>query len=133
MASSADSTQEQKNAHYRAVFQAYVQAINARRVEAILSLFAEDAELRDPVGSRRRVKGMSDLQTFYTEICARGMRMSIDGHISGSKGNAACAPIRVDLKTSITHVISVAQFDDEGLITRYDAHWGIGDIEYLEG
>lgn len=125
----AQSTQAERNAHYRAVLTSYTQAVTARDVEAILSLFARDATLEDPVGAGRPVIGMNALRDFYTNVCSRGLTLRIDGHISCARAKVACAPIRIDADTSITHAISVAHFDEQGLITRYDAHWGPGDVE----
>lgn len=131
MTRSAISTQADRNAHYRAVLTAYTEAVTARDVEAVLRLFAKDATLEDPVGSGRRFVGTEELREFYTDVTARGLTLRIDGHISCAKANVACAPIRVDAESSVTHAISVAQFDDEGLMTRYDAHWGPGDIDRI--
>ncbi|MHA4837962.1 nuclear transport factor 2 family protein [Sphingopyxis sp. MSC1_008] len=132
MTSPALTTQAEKNAHYRAVLATYVQLVTAREVEAILLLFASDAILEDPVGAGRPVIGVEALRDFYTKICDRGLTLQIDGHISCARANVACAPIRIDVDTSITRAISVAYFDEQGLITRYDAHWGPGDIERLD-
>lgn len=129
MALSSLSSQEEKNAHYRAALTAYTDAISTRNPEAILRLFAGNAILEDPVGSGRIVDGMDALRPYYTRACGRDIKMRIAGHISCSKGNAACAPIQVDVDGSVIHDISVVRFDDEGLIIRYDAYWGPGDIE----
>ncbi|MGN6821045.1 MAG: nuclear transport factor 2 family protein [Sphingomonas sp.] len=122
------SSQEDRNAHYRAALTAYTEAISARDPERVLSLFAKDAVLEDPVGSGRIVVGIEALRPYFTRACQRDIAMRISGHISCSKGNAACAPIRVDVDGSVIHDISVAQFDQDGLIVRYDAYWGPGDI-----
>ena len=129
MALTTLSTQDEKNAHYRAALIEYTAAISARDPDAVLRLFAEDAFLEDPIGSGRTLRGTEALRDFFTRACRRDIKMRIDGHIAGSKGNAACAPIRVDVDGSVIHDISVARFDDRGLIIRYEAHWGPGDIE----
>ncbi len=82
------------------------QAVTTRDVEAILSLFASDAILEDPVGAGRPVIGMDALRDFYTSICGRGLTLRIDGHISCARANVACAPIRIDADTSITRAVS---------------------------
>jgi enoyl-CoA hydratase len=125
----ASATQADKNEHYRAVLTAYTEFVTAGDVEAVLGLFAADATVEDPVGSGRLVAGTDELRAFYTEICRRGMTLRIDGHIACSRANVACAPIRIDVDSSVTRDISVVQFDDAGRIVRYDAHWGPGDVE----
>jgi steroid delta-isomerase len=129
MALTPSSSQEKRNAHYRAALTAYTDAITARDPERVLALFATNAVLEDPVGSGRIVTGIDALRPYFTRACGRDIAMRIAGHISCSKGNAACAPIRVDVDGSVIHDISVARFDDDGLIIRYDAFWGPGDIE----
>lgn len=126
---SSSSTQEEINAHYRAALTAYTDAFTARDPEAILKLFAPGASLEDPVGSGRFVSGIDALRPYFIRACGRDIKMRIDGHISCSKGDAACAPIRVDVDGSVIHAISVARFDQEGLIIRYEAYWGPGDLE----
>jgi steroid Delta-isomerase len=129
MAISPASTQEEKNAHYRAVLNTYVEAVSRKDPEAVLALYSIDAELEDPVGSGRCLRGKESLRPFYERVCRRNLRMTINGHISGAKSNVAAAPIRVEVGPTKMSAISVAWFNDEGLITRYHAFWGPGDIE----
>lgn len=129
MTLSTSSTQQEKNAHYRQMISDYTRAITAHDPEAVLALYAEDAVLEDPIGSGSVVAGRDALREFYTRVCNRDIKLSVDGHISCSKGNVACAPVRVDVESSSIHAISVVHFNDQGLIVRYDAHWGPGDIE----
>lgn len=131
MISPALSTQAEKNAHYRAVLTNYTRAVTAGDIEAILQLFGTDAILEDPVGAGRPVRGIAALRDFYTNVCGRGLTLRIEGHISCARANVACAPIRIDADTSITRAISVAYFNEQGFITRYDAHWGPGDVERI--
>ncbi|MGN6819478.1 MAG: enoyl-CoA hydratase-related protein, partial [Sphingomonas sp.] len=113
----------------RAALASYTERVTNRDVEAVLELFAANATLEDPVGSGRIVTGTDALRDFYTEICGRGMVLRIDGHVSCARANTACAPIRIDVDDSVTRDISVVRFDDAGLIERYDAYWGPGDVE----
>jgi steroid Delta-isomerase len=129
MALSATSTQIEKDTFYRQVFLDYMAAIIRNNADEICALFSDDAELEDPVGSGRYVRGKRDVRAFFERVVGRRLRMIPNGRISGSKGNAAVAPIRVEVAGSTVNAIIVATFDDEGRITRYQAYWGPGDIE----
>ncbi len=77
MSLSSSSTQEEKNAHYRAALTAYTEALTARDPDAILKLFAAGATLEDPVGSGRFVNGIDALRPYFI-LCLRARYRDAD-------------------------------------------------------
>src|SRR5882757_2113507 len=128
MAINTQSTQDEKNAHYRGVLQAYVASIGREDVDSICSLFSDEAEVEDPLGGPRGVlKGPEAIRLFYELATARHVRMEVVGHICGSRGDAAAMMLRIRLLGQELDCVSVARFTEEGLIRRYTAHHGPGD------
>jgi steroid delta-isomerase len=107
-------------------------AVSRDDPDAVCALFADDAEVEDPVGSGRIFSGKENLQTFYKRVTGRRIRMSPNGPICGSEANAAVAPILVKIGETTLNAISVAIFDDSGLMKEYRAYWGPGDFEGID-
>jgi len=129
MTLSAASTQEEKNLHYKQAMLKYMDGISRWSADDVCALFADDAVLEDPVGSGRIVEGKQDVRAFFERVVSRKLRMMPNGRSSASKGNCVAQPIRVEVSGSAVNAISVATFNDEGLIVSYRAYWGPGDIE----
>ena len=128
MAFATSASQHAKNAHYRVMFQRYVDAIAGEDVERIVELFADNAVLEDPYGSEHRFEGRDELRAFFTRVTAHHVRLRIVSHCTGSMGNGAAMPMEATADGTTMSVVSVAQFDDDGLIARYQAYWGPGDF-----
>ncbi|MGE0387603.1 MAG: nuclear transport factor 2 family protein [Gammaproteobacteria bacterium] len=127
-----DATQEQRNAHYRAVLHAYVDALARENADDICALYADDAVIEDPVGAPPRT-GKATIREFYEMVVRNHVRLKIVGPVVGSHGNAAAMPVRVFVKGAELDCISVAHFDGQGRIARYMAHWGPGDYDAAGG
>jgi len=128
MSVNPNGSQEEKNAHYRSVLRAYADGVCREDLDAIRALFAENAEVEDPVGEQHQRFGKAAIRTFYESVVARHVRVKVTGPICGSKGNAAVMPIHVEVLGTHIDCISVARFNDQGLIEKYMAHWGPGDV-----
>lgn len=130
MALPNNATQEQKNVHYRSVLRAYVDAVNREDVTAILAMYANDGEAEDPVGGNWNFKGIEQVRQFYEAVAKNKVRLRLEGPIVGSKSNVAAMPLTVTVLTLPNvkvNCISVAYFNDQGLIKKYSTHWGPGD------
>ena len=109
-----------------AVMQAYVDGMTGDDVEAIISLFTEDATIEDPIGSDP-VTGHAASREFYQAGMDAVEKMTLEGNprIRGNWG--ACAmrayPKGMDLKFC-TETLDVMKFNAEGKITRMTAYWG---------
>jgi steroid delta-isomerase len=117
---------EEKGAIYRAALRDYVDRVNAKDVEGILALFAEDGVVTDPYGgTRHNIKGKSALREFY-RFAVQKMRQEVQV-VTGSGGNAAAMAIRAYVGSDVCDNISVACFDDDDKIILYTTYWGPGD------
>ncbi|NIB43539.1 SnoaL-like domain-containing protein [Pseudomaricurvus alkylphenolicus] len=109
-----------------AAVDAYLAALNAGDLEAVMNLYAEDATLEDPVGSDIKV-GKAAIREFYTG--ATSMKLQAE-----RLGDARCAGSEVafpfavtttmDGTTSTIQVIDVFKFNDEDKIISMRAFWG---------
>ena len=119
-------TIEERVAPQRQALRNYVAAVNAKDVDAIVALFAEDATIEDPYGGlRHNIQGHAAIREFYQFVVAK-TRMELRV-VTGSGGNAAAMALRSHVLGDILDVISVAQFNDAGKIVQYTTYWGPGD------
>lgn len=118
---------EQANVRQRDALRRYVDAVNRKDVDAIVALFAPDGAVEDPYGgTRHNIKGRGEIRDFYTFVVAK-LQIELL-MVTGSGGNAAAMAIRGRIGNDTTENISVAQFDDAGLIVKYTTYWGPGDF-----
>lgn len=114
----------------KAALQRYIDAFNARDADALISLFADDATIEDPVGSDP-VHGKEAIAEMYRQGVKMVTAMSLSAPIRGSHGNAAA--MAFDFKMNLggqnvrTSAIDVMEFDDDGKIRRMRAYWGPSD------
>lgn len=124
----AQSTQAEKNAHYRWALQTYADRVSAQDVDGICALFADDAEVDDPVGGPMGVlKGAAAVRAFYEATATAKVHLEVAAPITGSRANKAILPLHIQALGTTMNCNSVATFNDEGKIIRYEAHWGPGD------
>lgn len=128
----ATSTQEEKCAHYRDMLQRYVAGVSKDDVDAVCALFADDAVIEDPFGTEPMV-GAAAVRAFYDSVAARKVRLRILGPVTGSHSNAAGMQMEVSLLGTALRCTSIAYFTEQGLISRYMAHWGPGDYDEAKG
>ena len=119
-------TVEQVNIRQRDALRRYVDAVNRKDVDAIVALFAADGAVEDPYGgTRHNIQGKDEIRDFYTFVVAK-LRIELL-MVTGSGGNAAAMAIRGHAGGDTVDNISVAQFDEAGLIKKYTTYWGPGD------
>ena len=105
--------------------EAYVAGFNAGDVDAITSLFADDASVEDPVGSPAH-NGADAIRAFYNQTVGMVSRMELDGAVRTVKGTAAFAmnvylkgqtpPVRVE-------VIELFHLNEAGKIAAMRAYF----------
>jgi steroid Delta-isomerase len=119
------------SAGMKAVLIEYIEAFNAADAQRIVALFADDAIVEDPYGSRP-LRGRAAVADFYAMATATGARLEIVAPPRGSHGNAATisfvvhatfqgGPMRFD-------VTDVMTFNAAGKIERMQAFWGPDDM-----
>lgn len=117
-------------AHMKAVLQGYLDALNSADVEGIISLFAEEGTVEDPVGT-----GVHAAREGLTRLVGglpAGATFTLDTPIRASHAGGAAMAFTVQLerdgvRTQIRS-LDVMQFDEAGLIVEMKAYYGPSDI-----
>lgn len=119
-------------AEMKAVLTKYVERVNAGDVEGVISLYADDATIEDPLGSPVRA-GRAAITELYRNAVATSVRLTILAGPFGSFANAAAmaAEVRVDIPgqgpTRIP-LVEVMTFDEQCRIVSMKAYWGSEDM-----
>lgn len=107
---------------------AYLAALAAGDVDAILALYADDATVEDPVGSEP-IRGREGLRAFYERATAHEMRPERTGKVRVAGSEVAFAfTLRMPGVGLTLDVIETMAFDDAGRITAMRAFWGSGNV-----
>jgi steroid delta-isomerase len=116
--------------------QAYIDGFNRGDAVAVADLYAGDATVEDPVGSKLKT-GKAEIKQFYEFSMKTGARLRLAAPIRGSHGNSAAMAFDVELNmpegAAVIRVIDVMTFDDAGKFTSMRAFWGPGDMEMIGG
>lgn len=119
----------------KAALQQYIDGFNAKDAEALISLFAEDAILEDPVGSEP-VQGREKIAAFYRQGVQVVTKMALSAPIRGSHSNSAAMAFDFEMdlegRKIKTSTIDVMEFNQDGKIERMRAYHGPGDSEGWE-
>lgn len=120
--------------HMKAALQQYIDAFRNRDAEALISLFAEDAVIEDPVGTEP-VRGLDAISDFYRAGVKVVTKMELSAPIRGSHANAAAMAFDFEMIWEGQHIrtstIDVMEFNEAGKIVRMYAYWGPGDSHVL--
>jgi steroid delta-isomerase len=109
------------------IVERYVSAYNARDAEAILSLYAPDATMEDPVGTAP-ARGSDEIRALYELGFEMGIEMSLDGRVRTAPGHIAF-PLRARSGSGTLYAIDVFELDDLGRIVKMSAIWSPDDLE----
>ena len=117
---------EKKNHHYINAVDSYIRSLNEKDLEGILMLFADNATVEDPVGSKI-VNGKEALRQFYSGAVTIDLLLTRTGPIRIA-GVEVAFPFQLQMDvegtTMITDIIDVFRFDEEGKIISMRAFWG---------
>lgn len=126
----------------REAVQAYFDLFNAGDGAGIVALYAEDAQLIDPVGTEPK-SGMAAISEFYamatqggtklertgpTRIADKSAAFSFKVHVAGIKPEDTAIDVALPTGPMIIDVIDVFDFNDDGKITQMRAYWGPSNI-----
>ena len=119
--------------HIAQVLQAYVDAVSGDDVEKIIELYAEDAEVEDPIGTAPH-KGHAALREFYKMAVDAVEKMVLEGNPRIRDNYGACSmaayPKGMDMKFCM-ETMDVMEFNDEGKIAKMTAYWGDSNARQL--
>lgn len=113
-----------------AAVHAYVAALNAGNLEAIVALYADDASVEDPVGSPPKL-GLTEIRAFYARSTANALEVALDGEVRVA-GNECAFAFSVSFvhegRRTTIRPIDTFRFDDAGRIVQMRAFFGPGNI-----
>ena len=109
--------------HMQAAVRAYIAALNAGDIDAIVALYAEDATVEDPVGSPPH-HGHAAIRTFYAASVAMKLEVQLEGQVRAVASEAAFAfsvGLTVDGKRVVIRPIDVFRFNEAGKVVQMRA------------
>lgn len=113
-----------------AVVHAYVAALNAGDLEAIVALYADDATVEDPVGSAP-IRGRDAIRAFYARSVSVPLQVALEGPVRVA-GRECAFPFSVAVvyegKRTTFRPIDTFRFDDAGRIVQMRAYFGPANI-----
>lgn len=113
-----------------AVCQAYLDGLVAGDLNAVLSLFADDATVEDPVGTEPKV-GREALAAFYQMACDFVTAAQLTG-TPRVAGNEVAFPFEITTgsgdNASIISIIDAFRFNEAGKIVSMRAWWGDDNV-----
>ena len=117
----------------RQLIRDYVRAFNARDFDALISIYAEDATLEDPVGTPIQ-RGRDAIRAFYEGYGAHPSFLQLTGDFRYA-GDAAAFSFFCYLGETgdpmIVHITDSFRFDSEGKVKEMRAFWGEANIHRL--
>ena len=116
--------------HVQAAVEAYVRALNASDLDAIVALYADDAVVEDPVGTAPK-RGIADIRAFYAGSLKLKLRVELEGQIRAVASEAAFAfsvSFEVQGRGTTIRPIDTMRFDADGRIVQMRAFFGPGNI-----
>jgi steroid delta-isomerase len=109
-----------------AAVQGYVDAFEKGDAEAVITLFASDASVEDPVGTPIK-RGHDEIRAFYQASMATGAKLEMLGEPRCAADYVAF-PFAVRLEwqgqKSVIEVIDTFRLNDDGKIVEMRAYWG---------
>lgn len=114
--------------------QEYVEAFNAGDLKRLMSLFADEARVEDPVGQLPKI-GRQEVEAFYRQSLSGGSKLELLASPRGSFSNAASITFAVhaqmDGRSIRIDVTDVMTFDTNGKIITMQAFWGPDDMHQV--
>lgn len=110
--------------------QAYIDALNAKDIEGIISLFSEGGTIEDPVGTV--IEDATSGLTRLVGALPPDATFKLDSVIRSSHSNGAAMAFTVNLnyqgQAMEIKSIDVMQFDNEGKIREMKAYYGPSNV-----
>ncbi len=119
--------------HRTAVIDAYLAAVSAGDLTAILAVYAPDATVEDPVGTEVH-RGIDALRSFYGRAVAVPMSAERVGPVRVAGDEAAFAfVLRLPSLGREMDIIEVMTFDAHGRVVAMRAFWGRENVRRVGG
>jgi len=111
----------------------YIAAFNARDLDTLVSLYAADARVEDPIGSPPH-QGADEIRAFYERFRNHRSSLHLTGEIRAAESAAAFSFMVImgqEPDTQIVEVTDTFAFDSSGRIKEMRAFWGVGNVHHL--
>lgn len=114
------------------VVDAYVETFEVGDPEIAVSLYAEDANIQDPIGTDT-LQGIEAIRAFYTMAVGLKVKVKMRGPVRSS-GNHAAFPFSIVRKDDGVQfdVIDTFKFNDEGKIVEMRAYWSEANLRPID-
>lgn len=119
-------------AEMKAAMKAYVERFNARDLDGVLALYADNATVEDPVGSPVH-SGAAAVRAFYEYALGGDAKISRLAGPYATAGRSGAMAIEVTVAipgmgATIIGLVEIMDFDDDGRIVAMRAFWGHDDM-----
>lgn len=114
-----------------AVVEAYIRALNAGDLEAIVALYAEEGSVEDPVGSAPLV-GRPAIRAFYARSLATPLEVRLEGPVRVAGQECAFAfavTLQHEGRRMTIRPIDTFRLDTAGRILQMRAYFGRDNFE----
>lgn len=112
------------------VIHAYLAALEASDVDAIVALYAEDATCEDPVGQAPVRTGLTEIREFYTNATAFPIKAEM--HDVRISDNEVLFRFSIAMEmgdtTMTVEPVDHMVFNDEGKVVAMRAFWGQDNV-----
>lgn len=110
----------------KSAVQAYVESCNRGDLDGVISIFASDASVEDPVGTPLKT-GHAEIREFFGAGISMGAKLELDGPVRCVAAHAAFAfHVMLDWEGKQTRidVIDMFRFNESGKVAEMRAFFG---------
>jgi len=114
----------------RCLVESYIRAFNARDLDAVTAVYAEDATLEDPVGSGVH-HGKTAIRAFYERFRDQPSFLQLTGDFRYAADGVAFSffcYLGADADPTIVQITDTFRFDADGRVREMRAFWGQANI-----
>ncbi|MEO9599969.1 nuclear transport factor 2 family protein [Parasphingorhabdus sp.] len=116
--------------HMQQIVDQYLAAINNGDMQAVMTIYADDAAVEDPAGTEP--KSGDEILQFYTNAFSGGAKVELTGPVRIS-AKAAAFPFRAAINQEggavlVVEVIDIFEFNPDGKVSKMTAHFGPANV-----
>ena len=109
------------------IVESYVSAYNSQDFEGVLSIYADDATMEDPVGTPP-AKGEEAIRALYKMGFDMGITVELEGRIR-TAAEFAVFPICATSESGKLYVVDEFEWNAEGKVIHMRAFWSPENLE----
>ena len=109
------------------VVEAYVSAYNHKDFEGVLSLYADEATMEDPVGAPP-ARGREAIRALYKMGFDMGITVELDGRVR-TAAQFAVFPLCATSEGGKLYIVDQFEFNEAGKVVHMKAFWSPDNLE----